>query len=246
MPDEVTIPAEYRYIAFFELLADAIVQNREATRTTEPYMMNRFARASILASALSVECVANCLLVALGTSRKLSEELDRMSPLSKIEMYLQLKSKPALDRGNMRVAKIADLISARNDFVHPKVKGLSATMRMPQDGGTDWLFPFSIDGVHHTQLPIPKAPMFWSAENSLETLKAVAEFFRYLFCTLLKASHNEMHSMLMSRVEAVHVHIPAVYDELKTILHSAKEVGVDFSYFGVFPEPATSKRKRPK
>lgn len=231
---EVLIAAEYRYIAFFELLADAILQHREASRTTEPFMMNRFARSSILASALSVECVANCLLIALDTSRKLSDELDRMSPLSKIEVYLKLTSKPSLDRGDVKVARIADLINARNDFVHPKVKGLPATMGMPRDAGKDWMFPFSIDGAHHTQLPIPKVPLFWSAENSLETLKAVADFFELLFCTLLKAEHDEMHSMLISRVEAGNVHIPAVYDEIRDVIQSVKDRGVDFSYFGLF------------
>jgi hypothetical protein len=230
---DISIPAEYRYIAFFELLADAILQHREASRTTESFMMNRFARASILASALSVECAANCLLISLDTSKKLSDELDRMSPLSKIEMYLRLNSKPALDRGDIKVSKIADLISARNDFVHPKVKGLSATMSMPRDAGEEWMFPFSIDGAHHLQLPIPKVPLFWSATNSLATLVAVADFFRYLFCTLLSANQEIMHNMLISRVEAGNVHIPAVYDELRVILQSVKDLGVDFSYFGL-------------
>ena len=240
-PHDISIPAEYRYIAFFELLADAILQHREATRTTEPFMMNRFARASILASALSVECVANCLLIALDTSQKLSDELDRMSPLSKIEVYLKLKSKPALDRGNVKVARIADLISARNDFVHPKVKGIPATMSMPRDAGKDWMFPFTIDGAHHKQLPIPKVPLFWSAENSLVTLKAVEDFFRYLFCMLLKAEREEMHNVLISRIEAGNVHIPAVYDEIRSIIQSVRDIGVDFSYFGLFPEVATDK-----
>lgn len=243
-PQDVSIPAEYRYIAFFELLADAILQHREASRTTEPFMMNRFARASILASALSVECAANCLLIELDTSKKLSDEFDRMNPLSKIEVYLKLNSKPALDRGNVKVAKISDLINARNDFVHPKVKGLPATMSMPQDAGKEWMFPFKIDGVHHTQLPIPKVPLFWSAENSLATLTAVADFFRYLFCTLLSADHEKMHSMLISRVEAGNVHIPAVYDEIRTIIQSMKDVGVDFSYFGLFPTAGTEHGKR--
>lgn len=42
---DISIPAEYHYIAFFELLADAILQHREASCTVEPFMMNRFARA---------------------------------------------------------------------------------------------------------------------------------------------------------------------------------------------------------
>lgn len=233
---ETTISAEYRYIAFFELLADSILQFREASSTEESFRMNRFARASILASALSVECVANCLLISLDTSRKLSDELDRMSPLSKIEVYLKLKSKPALDRGNLKVSKIADLISARNDFVHPKVKGIPATMSLPQDAGKEWMFPFSIDGVHHSQLSIPKVPLFWSAPNALEALMAISDFYRYLFCTLLNVDHDEMHDLLISRVQAGNLHIPAVYDEVRQLLQDAKEKdGIDFSYFGVSP-----------
>lgn len=230
------IPAEYRYIAFLELLADAIVQYRESNRTDDSFVMNRFARASILASALSVECVANCLLISLDTSSRLSDELDRMSPLSKIEVYLKLKSRPALDRGNLKVSKIADLISARNDFVHPKVKGIRATMSLPQDAGKEWTFPFSLDGVHHSQLSIPKVPLFWSAKNALEALMAISNFYQYLFCTLINVNHKEMHDLLISRVQAANVYIPAVYDEVRVLLHNAKEKdGIDFSYFGVPP-----------
>lgn len=233
---EMEIPGEYRYIAFFELLTDAIIQYREAARTDESFRMNRFARASILASALSVECVANCLLISLDTSRKLSDELDRMSPLSKIEVYLKLTSKPSLDRGDLKVSKIADLINARNDFAHPKVKGIPAKMSLPQDAGKEWMFPFSIDGVHHSQLSIPKVPLFWSAKNALEAMKAISEFYRYLFCTLLQLGHDAMHELLISRIQAAGVHMPAVYDEVRNLLHSSKELdGVDFSFFGISP-----------
>lgn len=235
-PKSFEIPGEYRYIAFFELLTDAIIQYREAGNTDDSFRMNRFARASILASALSVECVANCLLISLDTSRRLSEELDRMSPLSKIEVYLKLNAKPALDRGDLKVSKISDLISARNDFVHPKVKGIPAKMNLPQDAGREWIFPFSIDGVHHSQLSIPKVPLFWSAQNAFEALKSISEFYRYLFCTLLNFDHKEMHDLLISRIQAAGVHMPAVYDEVRNLIHSAKEIdGVDFSYFGISP-----------
>lgn len=156
-----------------------------------------------------------------------------MSPLSKIKMYLRLNSKPALNRGDIKVSKIADLISARNDFVHPKVKGMPATMSMPKDAGREWMFPFNIDGAHHLQLPIPKVSLFWSAANSLATLVAVSDFFQYLFCTLLSADQELMHSMLISRVEAGNVRIPAVYDEIRAIIQSVKDLGVDFSYFGL-------------
>lgn len=244
--EEIMISGKYRYIAFLELLGDAILQLREAKRTSEVFLINRFARASILTSALSVECVANCLLVDLDTSRKLSDELDRMSPLSKIEVYLQLKSKPPLDRGNRRVGKIAELITARNDFVHPKVKGIPASIKMPEDGGKEWLIPFKIEGTHHSQLEIPEVPMFWCADDALTVLRAIGDFFQYLFCTLLQSNKEEMSRMLVSRIEAGEIQIPAVYDHIITTLQSAKEIGVDFSYLGLFDTAKTTNQKHTK
>jgi len=231
VPEDFEVPAVFKYSAFFDLLADAAFQHKNAKVQTDSYLMSRYARASVLASALSVECVANCLLESLNISKSLRAELDRLTPVAKIETYMHLRSIEGFDRGCPEVQRVSELIKARNDYVHPKTSGIAATVRTPQDGGADWILPLNIEGEHWRELKIPKRSMFWSAQSSVSALGAVATFFTYIFVTLLKSSEQDLQSMLPSRIELKDVHILAVFEEIKSELKAASEHGVDFSLF---------------
>jgi hypothetical protein len=239
LPEDLTVPAVFRYSAFYDLLADAVFQHRHAKRAEDSYIMSRFARASVLASALSVECLANCLLTSLDISRSLFDELDRLTPIAKIETYLGLRAVNGFDRGRAEVQRVAELVKARNDHVHPKASAITAAVSKPQDGGENWVFPFGLDGEHWNQLRIPKRSMFWSATSSLAALGAIAGFYTYLFTALLKATEDELHSILPSRLEIGDAHILAVFEEIRSELQNIEEKSIDFSFFGLFPTPAT-------
>lgn len=235
VPDDVKVPATFRYSAFFDLLADAAFQHQYAKQATDSYIMSRFARASVLASALSVECAANCLLTSLDLSRPLFSEMDRLTPVAKIEAYLRLRAITGFNRGSNVVQRVAELVRARNDHVHPKTTAIPASVTELRDGGENWILPFNIEGEHWDQLRIPKRSMFWSDSSSLAALSAVTSFFTYLFVTLLKANEDELHRVLASRLEIGDAHILAVFDEIRIELQSTAAHGVDFSFFGLFP-----------
>ena len=234
IPENFEVPATFRYSAFYDLLADAAFQHKHAKAEEDPYRMNRYARASVLAASLSVECAANCLLASLDLSQALHSELDRLSPIAKIEAYLQLKVIKGFDRGCAAVQRVVELTKARNDHVHPKTSAIPASVNKPRDGGANWILPFNIEGEHWKQLKIPKRSMFWSSTSSLAALGAVASFYSYLFCDLLKATEEELHRMLPSRLEIGDAHVMAVFDEIRTELQSANEHGIDFSFFRLF------------
>jgi len=231
------IPATYRYIAFFDLLADAIFQHRMAMNETSAYLCNRYARASISASSLSVECFANCLLAISESSKKLLDELDKLSPIPKVEIALQLQGFGELDRGSSEVQKIAELIKARNEFVHSKSTALEANIDIPQDAGTEWMVPISMIGEQWKQLAIPKVAMFWSRESSLIVLSAISLFYRYVLIDLMRADEELVNRILISRVEFGNVHMPGVYDEFREQLAVAFEFGIDFSFLGLAKNP---------
>lgn len=234
IPDDSVVPAVFRYSAFYDLLADAAFQHRHAKQATDSYTMSRFARASVLASALSVECAANCLLFSLHLSKPLLTELDKLTPVAKVEAYLRLRAVDGFDRGRAEVQRVVELVKARNDHVHPKASAIRAELTSPQDGGDNWILPVNLDGEHWNQLRIPKRSMFWSDASSLAALGAVASFFTYLFATLLNATEDELHGILPSRLEIGDAHILAVFDEIQTELQSTVDHGIDFSFFGLF------------
>lgn len=243
-PHEFEIPAWYRHIAFFDLLGDAVFQHRHAAESNDSYVSNAFARASVLASALSVECAANCLLATLDLSKSLADEFDKMTPLGKIEAYLRLAGVEQLSRGRVEVAKVVELVKARNEHVHPKAIRMAGRLQSPQDGGTEWLVPMTFQGTNYQNLNIPKQSMLWNASSSLAALEAVAGFYAYLFRDLIKAAEKDIDGMLLSRMEVEgnempDIYMPGIADEIMSELRSAGAFGIDFSYFGLFSKSAS-------
>ena len=228
--------ATYRYTGFYDLLADAIFQHRLAANCTDSYSMNRYARASVIASALSIEWAANCLLGSAKLPGALSEEIDKLRPLSKIDTALRLMSACKLDRGRNEVQKVSELIKARNDYVHPKAKKIEAGITSLEDAGEFWRLPMTLDGEHWTTIGIPKRAIFWSKASSLAALKAISDFFKYVFVDLLNANSNDLHGMLQSLIQIEDLQLPAIFEDYCAELKNALELGVDFSFFGMYQE----------
>lgn len=240
-PTDVSFEAVFRYSAFYDLLADASFQHRRAVISDDSFLMNRFSRASILASALSIECVANSLMASLKLPNKLGEELDKLPPMTKIETYLRFRGVDGFERGRLEVQQVAELIKIRNEHVHPKASSIPAKATLPQDGGNEWLFPFSLEGEMWSQLKIPKRSMFWSATSSQAILIAVANFFRFLFVDVLSMEEGDLRDMLHSRIEInkPEIYFDAMYDEVRNELKNAKEFMVDLSFFKIFKSENT-------
>lgn len=233
MSDAFMAPGTFRYVAFFDLLADAAFQHQLALDASVPYTMSRHARASVVASALSIECVANCLIESVEAPKGLRSDLDKLPPLSKIETALCLAGITSFDRGRNEVQKAGDLIRARNDYVHPKAASIEVSINEPQDAGAEWMVPFVMQGEQWQSLGIPKQAMFWSHESALASLSVVCNFYRYLFVELMSANEDQLHRMLPCRLEFGNVLMPAVFDEFKQQLSVAAQHGIDFSFFGV-------------
>lgn len=236
-PEDTKLQAVFRYGAFYDLLAYAVFQHRQAAKAAEEadsYTTNRFARASILASALSVECTANCLLATLDIPKALADEVDRMTPLGKIEACLRLHNLSPIARGSREVQLMSELVKIRNDHVHPRASNIPAELSSPEDGDAHWMLPISLEAELWPQLKIPKRPMFWSHESSQAVLKAITEFYRHLFLTLMASVEGDLQPMLSSRLEIGSAHIMAEPDEVRRELEGAKEWGVDLEFFGMF------------
>lgn len=239
-PEDIKLPGVFRYGAFYDLLADAAFQHRQAAQATDSYTSNRFARASILAAALSLECAANCLLATLDMPKALLGELDRMTPLGKFDVCLRLRGLPSIAHGTREVQLMAELVKVRNDHVHPRTTSIAAELSSPEDGETHWMLPISMEGELWPLLKIPKRPMFWSGSSSESVLLAATDFYRHLFVTLMAIGDDDLQRMLSSRLEIGEVHVVAVFDEVRLELEGAKEWGVDLEFLGVFLPPGSA------
>jgi len=230
MSKKKSAPATFRYVAFYDLLADAAFQHTLAETSADSFAMSRHARASIIASALSIECIANCLLDSVDVPKSLREEIDKLAPLSKIETALRMKGVSAFDRGRHEVQKAVDLMRARNDYVHPKTAKWDAEVHEPKDAGPEWMIPFSIQGENWKSLGIPKQAMFWSKDASLSVLRVLCGFLRYLFVEVMKADDEALNRMLPSRLEFGNVLMPAVFDDFIRETAVLNKDGIDFSF----------------
>lgn len=230
-PEDFEIKARLRYSAFLDLLADAAFQHRLAEAHSEPYGQNRHARASVLASALSVECAANCLTEVLNVGATLLKDIEKMTALGKIEVFLAMTSKRPLDRGSIQVQPAVELVKLRNDYVHPKVYDIDSGMHQMRESDTEWMLPFTVRPKMWPHLGISKTPLFWGPACAASVLRALAEFYRYLFVDLLAMDEDDVICALPSRFTSGKLHIPAITEEVSRELLTTTAPGVDFSFF---------------
>ncbi|MBL7765387.1 MAG: hypothetical protein JNJ58_04805 [Chitinophagaceae bacterium] len=76
-------------------------------------------RYSFLMISNSLEAAANALLLSLSLDTAYYEELERTSTLVKFKLFCDFSGK-RLDQGDIKFGRIKELISCRNEFVHPK------------------------------------------------------------------------------------------------------------------------------
>lgn len=83
---------------FYSILIDTVVLCTEAGRSSDRRLERSLTRAVVLNSGVLVECAANVLVWGFFSTRT-AEDIDKLSPLSKIDIYLECKGKARIDRG---------------------------------------------------------------------------------------------------------------------------------------------------
>ena len=82
---------------------------------------NMYTRYSFLMRSNSIEAAANALLISVKLNKKYYEELERLNTMLKFQIYCNLNGK-RLNQGDVKYARIKEIINCRNEFVHPKPK----------------------------------------------------------------------------------------------------------------------------
>lgn len=229
----MNITANFRYTGFFDLLVDAVYQHKISVEHDNSYLNNRHSRASISASMLLVECASNCLLNSLDLSKSLFEELDKLPPLAKFDVFLKWSGSEVMDRGRSEVQKVVELIRARNEFAHTKIANIDTEFKSMQQAGELWELPMSLTAKQWIAIGIPKNSMFWSSKDALSVLQAITSFLRYMFKDIMRLDPNDVCRMLSSQVKTDKITIEALYEEFKAELAEAIKFGIDFTFLGI-------------
>jgi hypothetical protein len=84
-------------------------------------------RYAFLMIANSLEAGANALLLSKNFPNDYYQELEKLNTLLKFRLFCNLKGQQ-LDSGNVLYANAKDIISCRNEFVHPKPRRVEYTV----------------------------------------------------------------------------------------------------------------------
>lgn len=140
-------------------------------------------RAALASVMFSVEAFANCCLDALGYHRKLTDAVERLRTMEKIDLYLAESglSDPKTVRDAEQFEQVQSLLNARNRLVHPRYESLL------RPKGSIWV-PTS------GKFPLPEQTRSWSVGYAVEALRLVDGFVGEILAGLDDSGRWEMLS----------------------------------------------------
>lgn len=113
---------------------------------------------------------------------------------------MKTSGEKAIERGDSKVAKIVELISIRNDFVHPKRKALDADACIDMDAPEGIKFNFEYGDGGKGELKMPVVGLHWDCYDAKRAVKATFEFFDYLFRELLEMGSGDIYHLFGNRM----------------------------------------------
>lgn len=210
--------------SFFQLLSDAIYFAKLSKQTAGEYESQRFARSSIINSALTVEAAANCCISNMKGAKGLINDIDKLSPLSKFDIFSKFHDSAYIDRGSHITQRIVELKDLRNLVVHPKRK------KVPVEISFDDAKYQSLVGMdlHFSGSPLPttnvdKSSMFWLPVDAETVLRAIFEFFDYYFIDLMEFEEPQVLGILGSGI---------FFTEKEFFFLHQKDLKQDLNYVG--------------
>lgn len=184
---------EYTISTYHEYLEEGIISLHSALRymnkakkvksTNSKYLTkaNINSRYAFLMFANSLEAAANAFLLNLGLPEESYKELEKLTSLSKIYLYCDIKN-IEVDRGNNMNSQIRELINCRNEFVHPKPKNISVDLSNEN--------PIFLTKKTTSK----KYPLYFAEikfEHALEAVKDILRFLAWICYDVCKFNHED-------------------------------------------------------
>lgn len=195
--------ARFEFTGFMELVTD-VIYHVKAVPDTDGFSQHKHARAAVIACALAVESCANCLLDSLDIPSQTAKEIERLPTITKLDVCIRLHTSglKSINRGDTRLAKMAELLKVRNEFVHPKRQTLDAEWGVDSEAPEGYKIEFEYSDEFHDQLGIPKTSLHWNSEHARSVAESTFTFFDFLFRDILQLDVGGVYHLVGNRMIA--------------------------------------------
>jgi len=177
--------------SFFTLFVDSIELLQASECESESDFSATLARSSIINSLILPEVAANSLVDSLDLKPAIYREIDKMSVLGKMDLFLWSTFRNrSIDRGRSVVQKYQELKQLRDAFVHPKKHKLSWTQTSDDE---------ETAGCELSQqLRLAKLSLFWDADTARLVMQGTHDYLNYFFKDCCRFSKTKAASILFS------------------------------------------------
>ncbi|MCK9744389.1 hypothetical protein [Pseudomonas syringae] len=164
---------------FLSIFSDAVVLYESALSCTDDVLKNALVKSSILSVNYALEAAANSFLQSLKASERLKKKIDMFSTLDKFDFVLQWHTDHCIVPGDPNVQAVANLISNRNNMVHPKIFKNSAEVLTSVD--SEGRISHSIkqkfkSGQDRKRKLLDNDPDYWTELDAKEALIIMTSF----------------------------------------------------------------------
>lgn len=175
----------WTFNAFASLLSDAIAFDIKAQNDESQDFptVNRYAKASFINAAFSIESAANGCIARLQYPEIAIDQIDRATVIDKFDILYQVNSGRKVDRGSKPFQCVCEIINLRNCYVHPKLDKIQLTISQFED--KDRTYEQPEEHTKETQfLKIPRKFDIWTGKESRVVVKETIGFLNHFFAEL--------------------------------------------------------------
>ena len=209
---------------FYNILIDTVTLCAHASQSQEESLERSLTRSVILHSGILIESAANVLVWGFFSSPTASD-IDKLSPLAKIDVYLECKGKERLDRGSTVVQRAAELKKLRDGLVHPKF----SKRELRADDLSLGTYKAERPSTSHVR--IPDDSNLWKYRHAKDALSAAVEFLRFLFDRIHLGDRASVLQILASEIQGEGIERSTIFRvELKKTreLAATFNINIDF------------------
>jgi len=181
----ISDPAEHIRKPFLPAIRAAVESARLASSAADEDVSKVLARASILHCCFVVEALANNLLLFVNWGSDLSKSLEKLDPISKIELFARFLPEPKMvNRGDKSIQVLNDFIRLRNSYAHPKI--LKRGLREKRPG------VFEAVSKDFKFISLEFDPERWSYQEAKASIKALVVSVDQLLLDVLRLDKKFM------------------------------------------------------
>ncbi|EOD79313.1 hypothetical protein D515_01977 [Grimontia indica] len=186
---------------FLPVYIDAVLSLKAASETEDNEIRRILVKSAIIHCSFAVEALANNAIQFLNFSKHLSNSIDKLDPIAKLELFsLQIRKKE-FERGDKAFQVLSALISVRNSYVHPKIR--RRTVSLPDGEEINELQEFCLDENSDTTndiLRLSRNPESWRYEDALRCIRLLTESFDYILIRVVELEKNSLMCMFYNHL----------------------------------------------